>query len=143
MQVIDASDVVLEVLDARDPLGFRCPQLEEAVLQREGDKKLVLVLNKIGESIYIIILKYNLRLGLKTFLGFCDVDLVPEENVQKWVKCLQAEFPVVAFKASILPNTNKVVGDAFLLHIMNLFVRLLRIKLMIWFKTKILILLLG
>lgn len=52
-QVIDASDVVIEVLDARDPLGYRCPQLEEAVLQREGDKKLLLVLSKIGEYIYV------------------------------------------------------------------------------------------
>ncbi|TNN24729.1 Guanine nucleotide-binding protein-like 3 [Liparis tanakae] len=48
-KVIDASDVVLEVLDARDPLGCRCPQLEEAVLQRGGNKKLILVLSKIGE----------------------------------------------------------------------------------------------
>ncbi|XP_071369113.1 guanine nucleotide-binding protein-like 3 [Centroberyx affinis] len=73
-KVIDASDVILEVLDARDPLGYRCPQLEEAVLQREGNKKLLFVLNKI--------------------------DLVPKENVEKWIRCLQREFPVVAFKAS-------------------------------------------
>ncbi|XP_041813095.1 guanine nucleotide-binding protein-like 3 [Chelmon rostratus] len=73
-KVIDASDVVLEVLDARDPLGCRCPQLEQAVLQREGNKKLLLVLNKI--------------------------DLVPKENVERWIQCLQLEFPVVAFKAS-------------------------------------------
>ncbi|XP_008293906.1 guanine nucleotide-binding protein-like 3 [Stegastes partitus] len=75
-KVIDASDVVLEVLDARDPLGCRCPQLEEAVLQRGGNKKLLLVLNKI--------------------------DLVPKENVEGWIQCLQQEFPVVAFKASTL-----------------------------------------
>ncbi|XP_029287013.1 guanine nucleotide-binding protein-like 3 isoform X1 [Cottoperca gobio] len=73
-KVIDASDVVIEVLDARDPLGYRCPQLEEAVLQREGNKKLLLVLSKI--------------------------DLVPKENVERWIQCLQLEFPVVAFKAS-------------------------------------------
>ncbi|XP_023279397.1 guanine nucleotide-binding protein-like 3 [Seriola lalandi dorsalis] len=73
-KVIDASDVVIEVLDARDPLGYRCPQLEEEVLQREGNKKLLLVLNKI--------------------------DLVPKENVERWIQCLQKEFPVVAFKAS-------------------------------------------
>ncbi|XP_071349796.1 guanine nucleotide-binding protein-like 3 [Trachinotus anak] len=73
-KVIDASDIVMEVLDARDPLGCRCPQLEEAVLQRGGNKKLVLVLSKI--------------------------DLVPKENVERWIQCLQQEFPVVAFKAS-------------------------------------------
>ncbi|GAB5568146.1 guanine nucleotide-binding protein-like 3-like protein isoform X2 [Prionailurus iriomotensis] len=44
-KVIEASDVVLEVLDARDPLGCRCPQVEEAIVQG-GQKKLVLVLNK-------------------------------------------------------------------------------------------------
>lgn len=47
-QVIEASDVVLEVLDARDPLGCRCPQVEEAVV-KSGHKKLVLVLNKSGK----------------------------------------------------------------------------------------------
>lgn len=46
--MIEASDVVLEVLDARDPLGCRCPQVEEAIVQG-GQKKLVLVLNKSGE----------------------------------------------------------------------------------------------
>ncbi|XP_029358906.1 guanine nucleotide-binding protein-like 3 [Echeneis naucrates] len=73
-KVIDSSDVVIEVLDARDPMGCRCPQLEEAVLKRDGNKKLLLVLSKI--------------------------DLVPKENVEKWIKCLQQEFPVVVFKAS-------------------------------------------
>lgn len=47
--MIEASDVVLEVLDARDPLGCRCPQVEEAIVQG-GQKRLVLVLNKSGEQ---------------------------------------------------------------------------------------------
>lgn len=47
--MIEASDVVLEVLDARDPLGCRCPQVESALLQG-GQKRLVLVLNKSGEQ---------------------------------------------------------------------------------------------
>ena len=66
--MVDASDVILEVLDARDPLGCRCPQVcsllccgliqcvtcncykvEKAVLDAGSNKKLILVLNKIGK----------------------------------------------------------------------------------------------
>ncbi|XP_049728556.1 guanine nucleotide-binding protein-like 3-like protein [Elephas maximus indicus] len=73
-KVVEYSDVILEVLDARDPLGCRCFQMEEAVLQAKGSKKLVLVLNKI--------------------------DLVPKEVVEKWLDYLRNELPTVAFKAS-------------------------------------------
>lgn len=73
-KVVDASDVVLEVLDARDPLGCRCPQVEQSVLLSGVSKKLVLLLNKI--------------------------DLVPREIVDQWLKYLRNEFPTIAFKAS-------------------------------------------
>ncbi|XP_054859941.1 guanine nucleotide-binding protein-like 3-like protein [Eublepharis macularius] len=73
-KVIEAADVILEVLDARDPQGCRCPQVEQAVMQAGAHKRLVLVLNKI--------------------------DLVPKEIVAKWLKYLRNEFPAVAFKAS-------------------------------------------
>ncbi|KAM4696765.1 guanine nucleotide-binding protein-like 3-like protein [Rhinophrynus dorsalis] len=73
-KVVEAADVILEVLDARDPLGCRCPQVEQAVVQSGIDKKLVLVLNKI--------------------------DLVSKPIVEKWLKYLRNEFPTVAFKAS-------------------------------------------
>ncbi|XP_065498596.1 guanine nucleotide-binding protein-like 3 [Caloenas nicobarica] len=75
-KVIEASDVVLEVLDARDPMGCRCPQLEQAVTCSGGDKKLLLVLNK--------------------------TDLVPKENLEKWLNYLKKEFPTVAFKSATL-----------------------------------------
>uniref|UniRef100_A0A3Q2XRK6 Guanine nucleotide-binding protein-like 3 n=2 Tax=Hippocampus comes TaxID=109280 RepID=A0A3Q2XRK6_HIPCM len=83
-KVIDASDVIIEVLDARDPLGCRCPQLEELVLQKEGNKKLLFVLNKI--------------------------DLVPRANVEEWIQRLEQEFPVVAFKASTQVQREKAQG---------------------------------
>ncbi|KAK7457986.1 hypothetical protein BaRGS_00039131 [Batillaria attramentaria] len=73
-KVVDAADVVLEILDSRDPLGSRCHELETSVLTSDTNKKLVLVLNKI--------------------------DLVPRENVEAWLKYLRNEFPTVAFKAS-------------------------------------------
>eukprot|EP00062_Callorhinchus_milii_P022563 gi/632980465/ref/XP_007907050.1/ PREDICTED: guanine nucleotide-binding protein-like 3 isoform X1 [Callorhinchus milii] len=80
-KVIDTSDVLLLVLDARDPLGCRCPEVEQAFLCSEG-KKLVFVLNKI--------------------------DLVPKVNVEKWLQYLMNEFPTVAFKSSTqLPDSTK------------------------------------
>ena len=48
LQVVDAADVILEVLDARDPLGSRCQEMEDLILGSSTDKRLVLVLNKIG-----------------------------------------------------------------------------------------------
>lgn len=74
VKVIEASDVILEVLDARDPLGTRCVDMERMVLKSGVDKHLVLLLNKI--------------------------DLVPREAVEKWLKYLREELPAVAFKCS-------------------------------------------
>lgn len=49
-KVIDESDIVVLVLDARDPEGCRSRLVEEEVRRRESEgKKLVFVLNKIGE----------------------------------------------------------------------------------------------
>ncbi|KAI7751787.1 hypothetical protein M8C21_012754 [Ambrosia artemisiifolia] len=73
-KVIEASDVILEVLDARDPLGTRCTDLEKMVLKAGPEKHLVLLLNKI--------------------------DLVPREAAEKWLKYLREELPAVAFKCS-------------------------------------------
>ena len=48
-KVIDEADVVVLVLDARDPEGCRSKLVEEEVRRREAEgKKLVFVLNKIG-----------------------------------------------------------------------------------------------
>jgi hypothetical protein len=48
-KVVDESDVVLLVLDARDPAQCRSQLIEEEVRRREAEgKRLVFVLNKIG-----------------------------------------------------------------------------------------------
>lgn len=49
-KVIDESDIIVLVLDARDPEGCRSRLVEEEVRRRESEgKRLVFVLNKIGE----------------------------------------------------------------------------------------------
>jgi nuclear GTP-binding protein len=47
--VLDESDVIIEVLDARDPLPFRSMHLEELIASKPG-KQILLVLTKIGAS---------------------------------------------------------------------------------------------
>ncbi|GAA0140340.1 hypothetical protein LIER_35221 [Lithospermum erythrorhizon] len=74
VKVIEASDVILQVLDARDPLGTRCSDMEKMVMKSGAEKRLVLLLNKI--------------------------DLVPREAAEKWLKYLREELPTVAFKCS-------------------------------------------
>eukprot|EP00158_Paraphelidium_tribonemae_P004069 Partr_v1_DN26548_c1_g1_i1_m3761 putative guanine nucleotide binding protein-like 3 len=73
-KVVENSDVILQVLDARDPMGCRARKVEEMILAAGGQKRIVLILNKI--------------------------DLVPREVAEKWLKYLRNEFPTVAFKAS-------------------------------------------
>lgn len=81
-KVVESSDVLLEVLDARDPIGCRCYEAERAIIGASGgSKRIVLVLNK--------------------------VDMVPKEVSDKWLAYLRNEFPTVAFRASIQEGRGK------------------------------------
>ena len=73
-QVIENSDVILEVLDARDPLSCRNKELENKIKSGKYSKKIILVLNKI--------------------------DLIPVQNAIDWQKYLSNEFPCVLFKSN-------------------------------------------
>merc|ERR1719320_1371094 len=74
-KVIDSSDVVIQVLDARDPLGTRSTMIEEYLRKEKTHKHLIFVLNK--------------------------VDLVPTWVTQRWVAVLSQEVPTIAFHASL------------------------------------------
>lgn len=74
-KVIDESDIVILVLDARDPEGCRSRLVEEEVRRRESEgKKLVFVLNKI--------------------------DLVSKENAQQWLRYLRHSTPTFPFRSA-------------------------------------------
>mmetsp|Transcript_3544 Transcript_3544/g.6074 ORF Transcript_3544/g.6074 Transcript_3544/m.6074 type:complete len:661 (-) Transcript_3544:373-2355(-) len=93
-KVLDSSDVVVQVLDARDPNGTRCQFLEQHVRKNQRHKHLILLLNK------------------------CD--LVPSWVTKRWLHYLSREFPVLAFHASI----NNPFGKGALLSLLRQLARL-------------------
>lgn len=46
-KVLDSSDVVIHVLDARDPMGTRCKPVVEFLKKEKAHKQLIYVLNKV------------------------------------------------------------------------------------------------
>jgi len=74
-KVIDSSDVIIQVLDGRDPMGTRSKHIEDHLKKDRKHKQLIFVLNK------------------------CD--LIPTWATARWVKILSQDFPTLAFHASI------------------------------------------
>merc|ERR1712232_1099327 len=93
-KVMDASDVILFVLDARDPMGTRCKMLEREIRKNNPHKHIVFLVNK--------------------------VDLVPTWVSRRWVQELTKEYPTLAFHASI---TNPF-GENALLNLLRQFANL-------------------
>ncbi|XP_029826831.3 nucleolar GTP-binding protein 2 [Ixodes scapularis] len=93
-KVIDSSDVVVQVLDARDPMGTRSKFIENFMRKEKPHKHLVFVLNK------------------------CD--LVPTWVTQRWVAVLSADFPTMAFHASL----NNPFGKGALINLLRQFSKL-------------------
>lgn len=93
-KVVDSSDVVVQVLDARDPQGTRCRHLEKHLKEHCTHKHMVLLLNK------------------------CD--LIPAWATKGWLRLLSKEYPTLAFHASI----NKSFGKGSLLSVLRQFSRL-------------------
>ena len=114
--VIESADVVLEVVDARDPEHCRVREAERAVRASGGAKRLVIVVNKI--------------------------DLVPRDVLSSWLRYLRDEYPAVAFRSStqrhaptqsgasartadedFLHSTNECVGGDALLQLLKNYCR--------------------
>ncbi|KAH3745619.1 Nucleolar GTP-binding protein 2 [Pelomyxa schiedti] len=93
-KVIDSSDVIVQVLDARDPMGTRCKYLEDMLKKDHRHKHVVLLLNK------------------------CD--LIPKWATAEWVQVLSKEYPTIAFHASM---TNPF-GKGSLIQLLRQFAKL-------------------
>ena len=74
-KVIDSSDVVLQVIDARDPMGTRSKYLEGFIKRECRHKHLVLLMNK--------------------------ADLIPAWASARWLRILSREHPTLVFHSSI------------------------------------------
>lgn len=98
-KVVDSSDVLIQVLDARDPMGTRCRRVERELKGKERrHKHMILLLNK------------------------CD--LVPTWVTKRWVKVLSQEYPTIAFHASL----SNPFGKGALIHLLRQFAMLHREK---------------
>lgn len=80
-KVIDSSDVIIQVLDARDPMGTRSKSIESYLKKEKPWKHLIFVLNK------------------------CD--LIPTWVTKRWVAVLSQEYPTLAFHASLTNSFGK------------------------------------
>ena len=74
-KVVDCSDVILHVVDARDVPGTRCTMIEKHITKNAPHKHLVFVLNKI--------------------------DMVPNWVAKRWMGELASIRPTIAFHASL------------------------------------------
>ncbi|KAJ6465073.1 NGP1NT-domain-containing protein [Mycena vitilis] len=93
-KVIDSSDVILHILDARDPLGTMCESVLEYVKKEKSHKQVVLVINK------------------------CD--LVPNWVTARYIQHLTPRYPTIAFHAS--PNHS--FGKGSLIQLLRQFAQL-------------------
>lgn len=93
-KVLDCSDVVMMVLDARNPEGTRCAHVEHYLRKHAKHKHLVFILNK--------------------------VDLIPNWITRKWIKILSKEYPTIACHA----NMKKPFGKGAIISLLQQFSRL-------------------
>ena len=92
LKVIESADIILEVVDARDPLGYKSQELENKVLSF-GNKKLVVVLNKI--------------------------DLVPGNIVLAWQDYISSQLPCVPFRSNTQEQNSHLASASFYKSALN------------------------
>ncbi|VDL62735.1 unnamed protein product [Hymenolepis diminuta] len=88
-KVLDSSDVVLYILDARDPMGTRSKYIEQYMKKEKPNKHFIFIINK--------------------------VDLVPVWITKRWKKLLSKDYPTLVFYA----NLTKPLGKTALMGLLR------------------------
>ena len=109
---LDKADVVVEVLDARDPIGFRSTFLENLVLATTNTAEPAPATTKKGKKNATPAQPRWTKDKLVILLN--KIDLVPRETAEAWLKFLRTSFldhsdrvKVVLFKASFVETPIK------------------------------------
>lgn len=88
-KVVDSSDVLIFVLDARNPLGTLCKHVEEHIRNNCPLKHIIYVINK--------------------------VDLIPKSYTAAWLKYFSEKGPTITFSAVI----NNSFGTSSLINLLR------------------------
>lgn len=117
--MIDSSDVIIQVLDARDPMGTRSKTIEAYLKKEKPWKHLIFVLNKCDLIPTWVTVKKkkstsSSSLWLKIeIISLFVLNLVTESvclkclHQKRWVAVLSQEYPTLAFHASLTNSFGK------------------------------------
>lgn len=97
LNVIKNSDIILQVLDARDPLGTRSLEFESLIKEMDGNKTIILIINKI--------------------------DQIPIDNLKKWLAYFRKQLPTIAFQSAVPQNEELGLGHKTLSKALHNFVK--------------------
>jgi nuclear GTP-binding protein len=111
-KVIDSSDVVIHVLDARDPEGTRCRSVEKYIREEAPHKHLVFVLNKCD----LVPTSVAVSLTVPFFLAFslralCIPSIAKSRPLSRYSALFHEKSPVTALVHQAALATPRGVGS--------------------------------
>jgi len=93
LNVIKNADIIVEVLDGRDPLGTRSFQVEKLISETDPNKAIILLINKI--------------------------DLLTKNNLVAWLNHFRKQLPTIAFQSAVEADSICLGADTLLRAINN------------------------